>query len=598
MHTPTAYTACKSSAQHPRAQCATATRSYRRTCTVWLAWTLMALHVSLPPALAQSLEHYRLAVQGSGQVEVYINGHYIGRSAEASRLELYARHLQAGENVIALRASKGGNAAPFVMAELGGDIGRLGTSPLWRVQSMPADLGWTLPGFDASSWPQASVVTAVPPAGFPTGGPALGVWSATAADSTIALRAHVWMPTGSARLPQGFARNTTGGAGGEVVTVDTREALAAALCSSMQGNACTDDTPRIIRLAGTIDFTGSEGSATRPGCNYSSCPAPLANERLVLLNPQDTHCDGKPVFDITYDAAGNNPLRVGSNKTLVGVGNDAVLRGKGLRISNGADNVIIRNITIEHINNGIIFVGDAISINDATRVWIDHNRFNRIGRQFIVTGYGAATDVTISWNDFDGRNEVSHYCDGRHYWNLLLLGNGDEIGLYNNWIRHFSGRAPHAGAGGDHMSLLHVAGNLFEDGYWHALDIGQPVRALVEGNTFHTVSVPILDGGDPGFVWADKQPPTAGHQALCGQWLGRPCAGNPLVEQPQGWDDNFRSDLIVLGDFSSHSDTLDRPGPEPAQAAALMVPFLAGPGHLGNGQIVLHDVVFNNGFEP
>lgn len=29
-----------------------------------------------------------------------------------------------------------------------------------------------------------------------------------------------------------------------------------------------------------------------------------------------------------------------------------------------------------------------------------------------------------------------------------------------------------------------------------------------------------------------------------------------------------------------------------------MVPFLAGPGHLGNDQIVLDDVVFNNGFEP
>ncbi len=598
MCAPTAPTALDPSSRQLRPRHASAARNLVHRHPIGFAWIVLALCAALQPALAQSLQHYRLAVQGSGQVEVYVNGHYIGRSAEASRLELHARYLQAGENVIALRASKGVGSAPFVMAELGGDIGRLGSSALWRVQSTPAGLDWTQPGFEASGWPQASVVGVAVPAGFPADGPALGVWSAAAGDATVALRARIWLPAGSARLPTGFARNTTGGAGGEVVTVDTREGLAAALCSSVQGNTCTDHTPRIIKVAGTIDFTGSEGSATRPGCDYSSCPAPLANERLVMLNPQDTHCDGRPVFDVTYDAAGNNPLRVGSNKTLLGVGNDAVLRGKGLRIGNGADNVIIRNLTFERINSGIIFVGDAISISDASRVWIDHNRFNRIGRQFIVTGYGAAKDITISWNDFDGRNEISHYCNGRHYWNLLLLGNGDAISLYNNWIRHFAGRAPDAGAGGDQLSLLHIAGNLFEDGYWHALDIGRPVRALVEGNTFHTVSVPILNGGDPGFVWADKEPPSGGHQSLCGQWLGRTCVGNPLLEQAQGWQDNFRSDLIVLGDFSGHSDALDRPSPEPAQAAALMVPFLAGPGHLGNGQIVLDDVVFNNGFEP
>lgn len=547
---------------------------------------------------AQSLEHYRLAVQGSGQVEVYVNGHYIGRSAEASRLELYARHLQAGENILGLRATKGANASPFVFAELRGDMGRLGSSVHWQVQSNPANLDWTQPGFDASAWPAASELGTPLPSGYPTGGPARGVWSAVPADDSVALRARVWIPADSATLPSGFARNTTGGSGGEIVTVDTREELAAALCSSMQGGVCTDDTPRIIRLQGTIDFTGSEGSNTRPGCDYSQCTAPTPNERLVLLNDQDTHCDGRPTFGVTYDKAGENPLRVGSNKSLIGVGNDAVLRGKGLRIGNGAQNVIIRNITIEQINSGIIFVGDAISIDNASRIWIDHNRFNHIGRQFIVTGFGPVKDLTISWNDFDGRNEVSHYCDGRHYWNLLLLGNGDEISLYNNWIRHFSGRAPDAGAGGNTVSLLHIAGNHFLDGYWHALDIGAPVRALVEGNTFQTVDVPILEGNNPGNIWADKDPPTSGHQALCQQWLGRNCVANPLIEQPDGWDDNFRNDLVVLGDFSSLSTALERPAPIQAQGVPLMVPFLAGPGHLAESQLLLQDALFQDDFDP
>jgi len=37
-----------------------------------------------------------------------------------------------------------------------------------------------------------------------------------------------------------------------------------------------------------------------------------------------------------------NPINLGSNKTLLGKGANAVIRGKGLRIANGARNVIIQ----------------------------------------------------------------------------------------------------------------------------------------------------------------------------------------------------------------------------------------------------------------
>ncbi|MEJ2691787.1 MAG: hypothetical protein P8166_01735 [Candidatus Thiodiazotropha sp.] len=61
----------------------------------------------------------------------------------------------------------------------------------------------------------------------------------------------------------------------------------------------------------------------------------------------------------------------------------------------------------------------------------------------IVTGdkTGRVSDMTITWNEFDGRNEYSPYCNGKHYWNLLFYGLGNFT-YANNWLLDFSGRGP------------------------------------------------------------------------------------------------------------------------------------------------------------
>ncbi len=529
------------------------------------------------------LSQSRLTVQGSRQVQVYLNGKYLGKSADATRLALYARGLEAGDNVIALRASPGTGAAPYVLAELAGRFGRMGSSALWR--ALPAadpraGGDWAAPGLDDTRWPQAVDMGAALPAGFPQAGPAHRFGAAAAGCAVVVRRAHVWVPSTAAGEPAGLGRGTTGGTGGEEVTVSTPEALEKALCGSVRNGSCTDTTPRIVRVRGTIDFTGREGGDARPGCFTSAqqCAAPWKTERLALLDDKDTHCSGKPVFSVSFDKAGAHPLAVGSNKTLIGEGNDATLRGKGLVVAHGSGNVVIRNLTIERINPGVVFAGDGITLDGADRVWIDHNRFNRIGRQMIVTGWGRASNVTISWNDFDGSNEYSPYCNGRHYWNLLLVGDGDTITFANNRVRHFSGRGPHAGGSQGHPSLLHLLNNHFEDGSWHALDPADPVRALVEGNHFAEVQVPIIDGSNPGYVWASLGEDTQSHRQLCEQALGRACVGNLSVPMPR--DNRFRHDLTVLDLFRKLAPAAALPAPYPADAVPRSVPFFAGPGHL------------------
>lgn len=75
---------------------------------------------------------------------------------------------------------------------------------------------------------------------------------------------------------------------------------------------------------------------------------------------------------VTYDKASYLGMDVGSNKSIVGVGNKGILYGKGLRFKAGAKNVIIQNIHIDNLNPQYVWGGDAISLNNNDGVWIDH----------------------------------------------------------------------------------------------------------------------------------------------------------------------------------------------------------------------------------
>lgn len=75
---------------------------------------------------------------------------------------------------------------------------------------------------------------------------------------------------------------------------------------------------------------------------------------------------------MTYDNAGVSAINLGSNKSLIGIGSSGVIRGKGLRIANGAKNIIIQNIHITELNPQYIWGGDAITLDGADLVWVDH----------------------------------------------------------------------------------------------------------------------------------------------------------------------------------------------------------------------------------
>jgi pectin lyase len=375
--------------------------------------------------------------------------------------------------------------------------------------------------------------------------------------------------------PEGFGVGTTGGRGGQVVRVTTAEQLKHELCRSIgAGGVCSDNEPRIVEVAGTFDYTGSEATKSGLGCDVGkACVAPYKTESLVLLNGDDKHCDGLPTRQIVFDKAGNNPLLVGSNKSVIGVGANATIKGKGLALKS-VRNVAVRNLTISDINNGIVFAGDAVTLNDADHVWIDHNRFHNIGRQMIVGGFKPTTHMTISWNDFDGHNVYSHYCNGTHYWNLLLAGSEQSITLSHNWFREFSGRAPKIDG---QSAVIHLVNNYFQNGSRHALDAVEPVKVLVEGNYFDHVAVPITVNSHPGYVFGSQGEPDTAAGANCQTALRRNCAGNIAMPAPSV--NGFALQGQVMNAFAavpkSEIAVPDAPGGVPAA-----VRENAGPGHL------------------
>lgn len=198
----------------------------------------------------------------------------------------------------------------------------------------------------------------------------------------------------------GFASGVTGGGDATAAVPSSAEELAEWL---------SDDTARVILIEQEYDFTGT--TATDSGCDRTSCSFDNGGQMYI----GDLSCgtsDNVAVSSITYDAAGPDPLKVGSNKSIISPNGQGVLRGKGLSLQDGASNVIIQGVEITQLNPEYVWGGDALDFqgnNDG--VWVDHCKFSLIGRMMIVNHY-AGSRITFSNNEFDGQTTNSATCNG------------------------------------------------------------------------------------------------------------------------------------------------------------------------------------------
>ncbi|RMZ69179.1 pectin lyase [Pyrenophora seminiperda CCB06] len=312
--------------------------------------------------------------------------------------------------------------------------------------------------------------------------------------------------------PEGFATGTTGGGSAACAIPASVDQLKTWL---------TDSVARCIVLDREFNFKGTEGITTETGCRPASnkCPGNGGQDAINNANwcTNGNAGAGATSISVTYDTAGTQGINMASNKSLIGVGSKGVIRGKGLRIANGAQNIIIQNIHITELNPQYIWGGDAITLDGTDLIWIDHVKLSLIGRQMFVAGFNGSNRVTVSNTEFDGVTPYSATCDGHHYWTLLLLGQSDLLTLKGNYIHNTSGRSPKVGGN----TLLHAVNNYFLDNTGFAFDNEAGGMVVAEGNTFQNVVTPLL--ANNGLFFAS---PSTSANAACQASLGHVCQLN------------------------------------------------------------------------
>ncbi|KAJ6465174.1 pectin lyase-like protein [Mycena vitilis] len=313
--------------------------------------------------------------------------------------------------------------------------------------------------------------------------------------------------------PFGLAAGTTGGGSATPSVPSSLAELTTWL---------SDSTARVILLESIYDFTSNEGTTTGTICKPWTC-SPNPQFAIDANSWCENYEPSAAKSTATYYVAGTKPLVVASNKTLLGKGSSGGIKGKGLKIT-GANNIIIQNIKITDINAEYVWGGDALQIDGGSNIWVDSNYFQHIGRQMVVTGYGAVTKTTFSNNVFNGDSTYSATCNGCHYWVALFTGAGDQITFALNYLYKTSGRGPHVGGTSGYFQDIHVYNNYFVSIAGNALDPEVGSKVLLEGNYFNTVTTPTLTGDGQTYI-----PTTSTQAAACSSLLGRNCVTNTLL---------------------------------------------------------------------
>jgi pectate lyase len=190
-------------------------------------------------------------------------------------------------------------------------------------------------------------------------------------------------------------------------------------------------------------------------------------------------------------------IKVASNKTIYGVGASSGLTGCGLNLKS-VNNVIIRNVNIAKVPASV-GNGDAIHIEKATHIWIDHNDLSSDtshGTDFydgLLDITHAGDYITVSWN-----KEHDHIkCD--------LLGHSDDnaaedtghlrVTYHDNWFSNCDQRGPRVRFG----NPVHVYNNYYANSGTYGVASTCNAGVFVENNYFENTahSVVTQTGSSP-----------------------------------------------------------------------------------------------------
>ncbi len=220
--------------------------------------------------------------------------------------------------------------------------------------------------------------------------------------------------------------------------------------------------------------TGGAGGPTVTVNNWADfrTQAQTSGTRTILINGM---------------LSGSGTIEITANKTIRGLGTTSGVSGTVLNIEDmHPANIIIQNLNIRGVPGN-----DAIQIENATHIWIDHNTMS--------------STIENNPDFYDGMLDCTHACDHvtvswniiRNHWKTSLIGHsdgnaGEDVGhlritYHHNWFDTTFERSPRVRFG----ETVHVYNNYYSnirrDANSYAIASTMNAGLLVEGNVFENV---------------------------------------------------------------------------------------------------------------
>ncbi|KAG8927868.1 hypothetical protein FRC02_007649, partial [Tulasnella sp. 418] len=211
---------------------------------------------------------------------------------------------------------------------------------------------------------------------------------------------------------------------------------------------------------------------------------------LAALKTAVADDTARVVFLAAGTYTGNEIVKIGANKSLIGISPGPSLVGIGLRVLDKS-NVIIRNLKISKV---LAATGDAIGIQGTTvkNIWVDQVEL--------------FSDKDHDKDYYDGLLDITHgvqyvsvtYCKLHDHYKGSLVGHSDSNGSEDtvitvtyalNYWYNIGSRMPSFRFGKGHILNNYFLNS--DDG----VNTRQGAQVLVEGNVFSGVGKPVFEDG-------------------------------------------------------------------------------------------------------
>ncbi|KAH9886894.1 pectin lyase-like protein [Xylariomycetidae sp. FL2044] len=263
-------------------------------------------------------------------------------------------------------------------------------------------------------------------------------------------------------------------------------------------SALTEAKPVLRRAdaseAASVGYATENGGTTGGAGGESTTVTTL--EDLQACAEQD----GAAICIVSGTIEGDEAVRVSNDKTILGADSNAILKGVGFKVFGDSDervrNIIIRNLSIDKV---LADTGDAIGIQYAENVWVDHCDVQGDFTQDDKDLYDGLVDVTHGSDYITITNNFLH-----NHWKASLIGhsdsNGDEdtghltVTYANNYFYDLNSRGPSFRFG-----TGHIFNNYYEQ-MGDAINSRLGAELLVEGNVFVDVDKPLYAVDDDGYA--------------------------------------------------------------------------------------------------